>query len=650
MAATQPPKGPDRTTEEIPAEPDNMKDQLHSSIPESSISSNSSQGTATIGHSRETTSQSGYFGSGGDRPLYPPNVYAPQAQAFYYRGFDNGNGEWDEYPSYVNSEGLEIGSPGVYNENPSLIFHSGYGFNPQMPYGPYSPVTTPLPSVGGDAQLYSPQQFPYTGPPYYHQLVPPSLPYLNTPTPVSQPDLTNLVGIDQQVDSMFFGPRAGYASLGSFGRGSFPIAPGSFSFHEPQQGFDGSRSGGIWSDCSKPSEMQRSLMPLPSSVSPQPIESHGSFGLSVGMVSHQQRSLYGFGSGSNSYGRGYLPNHGSNFGGTGISSLTTNDRSFLSPDNSRRQAKATASLCNYNGTLDILSEQNRGPRGSKMKNQISSENSSVDNSKKSASTVKFQNESLNRPDFATDYKDARFFVIKSYSEDNVHKSIKYGVWASTPNGNKKLDAAYRQAEEKQDACPIFLFFSVNASAQFCGVAEMVGPVNFDKSVDFWQQDKWSGQFPVKWHIIKDVPNSQFRHIVLENNDNKPVTNSRDTQEVKLQQGIEMLTIFKNYETDVSILDDFDFYEDRQKVMQERKARQQSSMIAVGLVGESEHRSSANVSGDFIKQISKSFAQVVRLDENSNEVIVADRGNLASDGPIGKPDDGISVTASSTQTN
>lgn len=60
---------------------------------------------------------------------------------------------------------------------------------------------------------------------------------------------------------------------------------------------------------------------------------------------------------------------------------------------------------------------------------------------------------------------------------------------------------------------------------------MIGPVDFDKSVDYWQQDKWSGQFPVKWHIIKDVPNSQFRHIALENNDNKPVTNSRDTQEV-----------------------------------------------------------------------------------------------------------------------
>lgn len=72
---------------------------------------------------------------------------------------------------------------------------------------------------------------------------------------------------------------------------------------------------------------------------------------------------------------------------------------------------------------------------------------------------------------------------------------------------------------------------VNASGQFCGVAQMVGPVNFEKDADYWQQDRWSGQFPVQWHIIKDVPNSRFRHILLKNNDNKPVTHSRDAQEV-----------------------------------------------------------------------------------------------------------------------
>lgn len=76
-----------------------------------------------------------------------------------------------------------------------------------------------------------------------------------------------------------------------------------------------------------------------------------------------------------------------------------------------------------------------------------------------------------------------------------------------------------------------LWYQVNASGQFCGVAEMIGGVDFNKDWNFWQQDKWNGSFPVKWHIIKDVPNSHFRHIILANNDNKPVTNSRDTQEV-----------------------------------------------------------------------------------------------------------------------
>ena len=65
---------------------------------------------------------------------------------------------------------------------------------------------------------------------------------------------------------------------------------------------------------------------------------------------------------------------------------------------------------------------------------------------------------------------------------------------------------------------------------------MVGPVDFHKNFEYWQQDKWNGCFPVKWHIVKDVPNSLLKHITLENNENKPVTNSRDTQEVCVFSG------------------------------------------------------------------------------------------------------------------
>ncbi|XP_062008877.1 YTH domain-containing protein ECT4 isoform X2 [Rosa rugosa] len=648
MAANQP-QGPDRTSEEKPAEPDSMKEQTLVAKNERSISPNPSQDGGSIGHPREAAAQPGSFGVGGDHTVFPPNVYSPQAQqTFYYRGYENGTGEWDEYPPYLNSEGLEIASPGVYNENhPSLVYHSGYSYNPQMPYGPYSPVTTPMPSGGGDGQLYSPQQFPFSGPPYYQQLGPPSMPYITSPTPVSQPDLTTLVSIDQQGDSMLFGPRPGYSPVGSYGRGSFPGNPGSFGYHDMQQGFDGLRSGGLWSDWSKPSDRQRSYTPLSPAVSPQPIGPLGSFGQNVGMGSQHQRSLYGYGSGSNSYNRGYIPsgfNQGSSLGSASFSSFGANNRGFLSLENSKRHVRGTGPICSCNAPLDILCEQNRGPRASKPKAQLIAD-SAVENTKLNTPTTKVHDETYNRPDFVTEYKDAKFFIIKSYSEDNVHKSIKYGVWASTPNGNRKLDAAYHEATEKHDSCPIFLLFSVNASAQFCGVAEMVGPVDFDKSVDYWQQDKWSGQFPVKWHVIKDVPNSQFRHIVLENNDNKPVTNSRDTQEVKLEQGIEMLIIFKNYETDMSILDDFDFYEDRQKAMQERKARQQTSLIAVGVVGENEHRSPVQIPTDFIKHMSKSFAQVVRLDEGTKEA------TAASDGPIGtrvKLEDAIPVSVSSAQ--
>ena len=51
-------------------------------------------------------------------------------------------------------------------------------------------------------------------------------------------------------------------------------------------------------------------------------------------------------------------------------------------------------------------------------------------------------------------------MIKSYSEDDVHKSIKYAVWASTDTGNKRLDAGYRENGGKG---PIYLFFSVRPS-------------------------------------------------------------------------------------------------------------------------------------------------------------------------------------------
>ncbi|XWS55317.1 hypothetical protein CRYUN_Cryun10bG0164600 [Craigia yunnanensis] len=183
--------------------------------------------------------------------------------------------------------------------------------------------------------------------------------------------------------------------------------------------------------------------------------------------------------------------------------------------------------------FEKASELTRGPRAC---NRTAPLDSSV---KKEDLGLTLYKDIYNLLDFQTEYENAKFFVIKSYSEDDVHKSMKYDVWSSTPNGNRKLDAAFHEAETRESEtgtkCPIFLFFSVNGSGQFVGLAEMVGKVDFNKDMDFWQLDKWNGFFPIG-----------------------------------LKQGLEMLNIFKSYSAKSSLLDDFEFYENREKTLNTNK--------------------------------------------------------------------------------
>lgn len=180
--------------------------------------------------------------------------------------------------------------------------------------------------------------------------------------------------------------------------------------------------------------------------------------------------------------------------------------------------------------------------------------------------------------------NARFFVIKSYSEDDIHRSIKYSIWCSTDHGNKRLDIAYK-AQQSTNGGPVYLFYSVNGSGHFCGMAQMISSVDYNSSVSVWAQDKWKGQFKVKWIYVKDVPNSQLRHIRLENNENKPVTNSRDTQEVPPEKGKQVLQIIHSFSHTTSIFDDFMHYEKRQE---EESIHKKGDDVIVPPSGHSSH--------------------------------------------------------------
>ena len=161
--------------------------------------------------------------------------------------------------------------------------------------------------------------------------------------------------------------------------------------------------------------------------------------------------------------------------------------------------------------------------------------------------------------------NSKFFVIKSFSEEDVHKSIKYGVWSSSKNGNLTLSNAFQMTKEKNGN--VYLFFSCNGSGRYVGVSRMKTSCDENRNFEFWTQDgKWTGLFDVEWLFIKDVPFKEFKDIIITMKDGeiKTISNARDTQEIPFEQAKIMLEKIANYQNSNTILEHFEFYDMRQE--------------------------------------------------------------------------------------
>lgn len=54
-------------------------------------------------------------------------------------------------------------------------------------------------------------------------------------------------------------------------------------------------------------------------------------------------------------------------------------------------------------------------------------------------------------------KKAEFYIIRSTNDDDLHKAIKYGIWASSYRNNQSLHHAF--VERRRENVPIYLFFT-----------------------------------------------------------------------------------------------------------------------------------------------------------------------------------------------
>ena len=194
--------------------------------------------------------------------------------------------------------------------------------------------------------------------------------------------------------------------------------------------------------------------------------------------------------------------------------------------------------------------------------------------------------------------NSKFFVIKSFSEEDVHKSIKYNVWSSSKDGNLTLSNAFKITEENKGN--VYLFFSCNGSGRYCGLARMKTPCDENKTFGLWTQDgKWPGLFDVEWLFIKDVPFKEFKNVIITMKDGevKPISNSRDTQEVPFEQAKIMIQKIAEYQNINTILEHFEFYDMRQENYERNMQMNQNKEIK----GNNENKTGDNNNNGNIKK-------------------------------------------------
>lgn len=104
----------------------------------------------------------------------------------------------------------------MYNDNSSLFYPPGYGFDSQMAYGQFSPLASPLSPIMFDGQLFSPHQMP-VNPSYYPPAVSPGPPHVTSTLPSSHTELMPSGSSSQEnYDKTGFGSGY-YLPFGTFG-------------------------------------------------------------------------------------------------------------------------------------------------------------------------------------------------------------------------------------------------------------------------------------------------------------------------------------------------------------------------------------------------------------------------------------------------
>ncbi|KAK1775101.1 YT521-B-like domain-containing protein [Copromyces sp. CBS 386.78] len=139
--------------------------------------------------------------------------------------------------------------------------------------------------------------------------------------------------------------------------------------------------------------------------------------------------------------------------------------------------------------------------------------------------------------------DTRFFVLKSFNNDNLEKAMEDGIWVTQTSNEEKFAKAFETCRN------VIFFFSVNKSKAFQGVAMMTSLPSADIAKASWMKNIYwqtSPPFRLRWLTKAAVPFSRIGYLKNPLNENLSVLIAKDGQEVEEECGRLLLREMESY--------------------------------------------------------------------------------------------------------
>ncbi|TVY36828.1 Zinc finger CCCH domain-containing protein [Lachnellula subtilissima] len=134
--------------------------------------------------------------------------------------------------------------------------------------------------------------------------------------------------------------------------------------------------------------------------------------------------------------------------------------------------------------------------------------------------------------------DTRYFIVKSYNEENVLRCIADSVWTTQAQNGSVFKEAFESCKN------VILVFSINKSKAFQGYARMESlPGSVQRPA--WQESiNWesAGAFKVKWMVVCSTKFRRIGHLKNALNEDQAVLIGKDGQEIEENCGLGLIEL------------------------------------------------------------------------------------------------------------